>query len=144
MTIGGKSKYTDKAFEQSEIIISTYQSLINRPPDFFKEFSVVCIDECLHPNSMISMADGTFKKISDVQVGDSVITKNDKTGELQAREVDHVYKNLSAGSKLYELELENGKTLKITGNHKVRLTSGKWVRVDELSIDDDICTDSVI
>lgn len=46
MTIGGKSKYSDKAFEQSEIIISTYQSLINRPPEFFKEFSVVCIDEC--------------------------------------------------------------------------------------------------
>lgn len=46
MTIGGKSKYTDKAFADAEIIISTYQSLINRPPEFFKEFSVVCIDEC--------------------------------------------------------------------------------------------------
>jgi superfamily II DNA or RNA helicase len=46
MTIGGKSKYTDKAFADSEIVISTYQSLINRPPEFFKEFNIVCIDEC--------------------------------------------------------------------------------------------------
>ena len=45
MTIGGKSKYSDKAFADSEIVISTYQSLINRPPEFFKEFSIVCIDE---------------------------------------------------------------------------------------------------
>ena len=45
MTIGGKSKYSDKAFADSEIVISTYQSLINRSPEFFKEFSIVCIDE---------------------------------------------------------------------------------------------------
>jgi superfamily II DNA or RNA helicase len=46
MTIGGKSKYSDKAFADADIVISTYQSLINRPPEFFKEFSIVCIDEC--------------------------------------------------------------------------------------------------
>jgi intein/homing endonuclease len=43
-----------------------------------------------------------------------------------------------------ELELENGKILKITGNHKIKLTSGKWVRVDELLEDDDICTECMI
>lgn len=145
MTIGGKSKYSDKAFEQSEIIISTYQSLINRPPDFFKEFSVVCIDECLHPSSKITMADGTVKPISDVAVGDLVVTKNDSTGELQVRPVDYVYRNLSSTSdNMYEITLENGTTVKITGNHKVKLTNGRWVRVDDLQEGDDICSDCMI
>lgn len=46
MTIGGKSKFKEKDFADSEIVISTYQSLINRPPEFFHNFSIVCIDEC--------------------------------------------------------------------------------------------------
>jgi hypothetical protein len=144
MSIGGKNKFKEKDFESADIVISTYQSLINRPPEFFKNFRIVCVDECLHPDSMITMADSTVKKIADVNIGDYVVTKNDKTGELQNREVEYVYKNLSADSKLYEIELENGTVLKITGNHKVRLTSGEWVRVDELSIHDDICADCMI
>jgi intein/homing endonuclease len=89
------------------------------------------------------MADGSIQRIADVKIGDYVITQNDITGELQSREVEYVYKNLSVGNKLYEIELENGDRLKITGNHKVRLTSGQWMRVDELSIEDDICINSV-
>lgn len=143
LQIGGSNKYSDKLFESSDLVISTYQSLKNKPPEFFKQFSCLCIDECLHPDSLISMADGSIQRIADVKIGDYVITQNDITGELQSREVEYVYKNLSVGNKLYEIELENGDRLKITGNHKVRLTSGQWMRVDELSIEDDICINSV-
>ena len=45
MTIGGKNKYKDSVFAESDIVISTYQSLINRPVEFFREFSIICIDE---------------------------------------------------------------------------------------------------
>lgn len=45
MQIGGTNKYSDKAFANSELVISTYQSLKNRPPEFFKQFSCLCIDE---------------------------------------------------------------------------------------------------
>jgi intein/homing endonuclease len=37
---------------------------------------------------------------------------------------------------MYEVLLSNGSTIKITGNHKVLLTSGIWKRVDELEIGD--------
>jgi superfamily II DNA or RNA helicase len=63
MTIGGKSKYTDKAFADSEIVISTYQSLINRPPEFFKEFNIVCIDEC-HTSRGNSVRDVLVKSVN--------------------------------------------------------------------------------
>jgi intein/homing endonuclease len=91
------------------------------------------------------MADGTVKPISDVAVGDLVVTKNDSTGELQVRPVDYVYRNLSSTSdNMYEITLENGTTVKITGNHKVKLTNGRWVRVDDLQEGDDICSDCMI
>jgi superfamily II DNA or RNA helicase len=43
--IGGKDKFTQERFDDSEIVISTYQSLINLDPTIFKAFSVVQVDE---------------------------------------------------------------------------------------------------
>jgi len=45
-TIGGDHKLKQESLDQSEIVISTYQSLQNMPVEFFKQFSVVCVDEC--------------------------------------------------------------------------------------------------
>lgn len=144
LQIGGSNKYSDSIFESSDLVISTYQSLKNKGADFFQKFSVLCIDECLHPDSLISMADGTYKPIQTIKLGELVLTKNELTGKNEPREVEFIYKNLSINNQLYELELENGKILKITGNHKIKLTSGKWVRVDELLEEDDICTECMI
>lgn len=46
LEIGGKNKYSDKKFEEADLVISTYQSLAKRDGDFFKKFTVICIDEC--------------------------------------------------------------------------------------------------
>ncbi len=44
-SIGGKDKFTQERFDQAEIVISTYQSLVNLDPNLFKSFSVVQVDE---------------------------------------------------------------------------------------------------
>jgi superfamily II DNA or RNA helicase len=44
-TIGGKDKFTQERFDRAEIVISTYQSLVNLDPELFKQFSVVQVDE---------------------------------------------------------------------------------------------------
>ena len=43
--IGGPNKFNEALFEESELIISTYQSLQNLPAEIFSRFSVVCVDE---------------------------------------------------------------------------------------------------
>ena len=45
LQIGGSNKYSDKKFEEAELVISTYQSLANKSPEWFLNFSVLCIDE---------------------------------------------------------------------------------------------------
>lgn len=45
---------------------------------------------------------------------------------------------LNGFAPVYEIEFEDGNTYKFTGNHKLKLTSGEWKRVDELTEDDDI------
>lgn len=55
-TIGGKDRFTPKSFNDSEIVISTYQSLINLPPETFKVFSIVQVDE-VHKGRSASIRD---------------------------------------------------------------------------------------
>jgi len=120
------------------IYIGTFQSLINwgtpdLEPDFFKQFNLVSVDECLHPKTKITMSDNTKKDICDVKKGDFVWVFNEKTKQKEIKEVDYVYKNLSKEQEMYEIEMDNGEVIWITGNHKVLLIDNTWKRVDELT-----------
>lgn len=133
-TIGGGTgeKSLHKAFT-----ISTWQSMQNYKEDLHKLDYVIC-DECLHPETLIKTNEG-LKQIQNLKIGDEVLTINEKTKKYEYKPIKKVHKNLmiSSKEKMYELTLENGNTIKITGNHKV-LTKNGWVRTDELTLDDDI------
>jgi hypothetical protein len=131
-------KYTGLQKDTTQqIIVSTWQS-VYKNPKFLKDFTVFIADECLHPSSLITMHDGSKKKISDIKIGENVLTINEDTKLNEIKEVVEIYHNNSSGNDMYEIELENGKILKITGNHKVMLRDGTWKRVDELSGSEDL------
>lgn len=132
--IGGGSKIR----EGCDVIIGTFQSLVKQEQDFFEGIDAVFVDECLSPDSLISMSDGTFKKISEVKVDDIVLTVNEKSGHLEEKKVDFVYKNLNKDKQMYEIETECGKILKLTGNHKVKLKNCQWKKVEDLSPFDEL------
>jgi len=175
---GKKGEFDADKFAKCDMLITTYQSMLNLVPkcldnklgnlimkgikkgeeekrqtdlmnlkrklanakimDICSDFSVVCVDECLHPDMMITKSNGDIVKICDIQKGDIVKTVNDNTFDIENREVDYIHKNLSKNNQMYELELDNNETVKITGNHKVKLISGEYKRVDLLTLDDDI------
>jgi len=132
--IGGGSKLR----EGCDIIIGTFQSLVKQDQEFFEEADLVFVDECLHPDSSVRMADGSKKKISDVEIGDIVLTVNENTNEIETKEVDYIYKNLSKDQQMYEIETECGKILKVTGNHKLRLKNGLWKKAEDLILSDEL------
>ena len=134
---GLKKKQKEKV-ESCNILFGTFQSLCKRDVSFFNRFGGVILDECCHPDTEISLADGTVKKISNVNIGDKVFTFNEITKEKEIHEVEYVYKNLSPHNEIYELEKEDGTFIKLTGNHKVLTTNRGYVRVDYLNYDDDI------
>jgi intein/homing endonuclease len=39
---------------------------------------------------------------------------------------------------MYEIEMNNGDILRITGNHKVKISDGSWKKVEDLNEDDEI------
>lgn len=127
-----------KVKNESNIVVGTFQSLVKMEQEFYDQFDIVFVDECLHPDTKILMADNTEKCIKDVNIGDKVYTFNEKTQTKEINEVEYVYKNLSKSDILYEVELEDGTILKLTPNHKVLLTNGIYKRADELLDTDDI------
>jgi hypothetical protein len=131
-------KYTGHQKDtQQQIIISTWQSCYKNS-FLLKLFTVFIADECLHPDTNITMADGSKKKIKHIKKGDSVLTVNEKTGCMEKKRVIDIYHNMSSGNDLYEIEMKNGDIIKITGNHKVMLSDGSWKRVDELNGTEDL------
>lgn len=134
-TFGGGSS---KVKRDTDVIIGTFQTLRDLPIEHFKSVTVIATDECLSPDTKVTMSDNTKKCIKDVVVGDRVLTLNETTGDIEEDEVIKIHHNLSISEKMFEIELENGEIIKITGNHKVKLSTGEWRRVDELSINDEI------
>ena len=124
--------------ENPNIYIGTYQSLINYPNEFFTQFHTVAVDECLHPDTKIRMANNELKKISEIQVGEYVKTINETTKIIEDKRVEYVYKDLSKNENMYEIEFEDNKIIKITGNHKVLCSDFCWKKVEDLSENDDI------
>lgn len=100
--------------------------------------NVLIVDECLHPDTEITLFDNTTKKIKDIVIGDMVKTINEETGNIEEKPVVKLHHNLNKGTQMYEIEMDNGDILKITGNHKVKLIDGTWKKVEDLEEEDEI------
>lgn len=127
--------------EDTNICISTWQSIwkiYETEPNFMNLFDVVILDECFHEDSKVLTPSG-YVKIKDIKPGDKVINYSEEYKDFKVDEVVEVHKNLTSSfsEKMYELEFDNKKIIKVTGNHKFLTTSG-WKRADELTEKDEI------
>jgi len=119
-------------------VVSTWQSLKNNP-HIIQEFDMVNVDECLAPDTQITMNDGTTKNICEVQPGDVVLTYNETDDGFEPNVVVKQHENMmiSSTEDFFELEFDNSTIIQVTGNHKI-LTNRGYVRADSLQPDDEI------
>jgi hypothetical protein len=105
---------------------------------FFEGVVCVIVDECFHPDALVLTSCG-YMKISDIKVGDVVINYSENENIFKEDIVEYVHTNLtkSSNEKMYELEFDNSKKIKVTGNHRF-LTQRGWVRADRITEEDDI------
>lgn len=90
---------------------------------------VYVFDECLPADTIVSIADGTEKKISDVNVGDIVESVN-RDGVIEGRKVTRVIKKKSP-KKMYCHLLSDGTIIVATGNHP-HLTNSGWKQAKDI------------
>jgi len=92
------------------------------------------VDGCLDEGTLIDTPEGkrTIKDLCDSHYRGLIKSKNLDTGEIVWDEVEanSIQENIN---NWYEITLENGKTLLLTGNHRIWLPELQcWRRVDEL------------
>lgn len=75
------------------------------------------ISQCLHEDTEISMGDGSYKKIKDIEVGDNVISYNEIKRTTPNNKVTNKWNN---GVKpVYRIVLENEDYIDVTDNHPI-------------------------
>ncbi len=136
--VDARESYINGGVSLTNFYLYTLYAMYNQKLMEARGAKVLIVDECLHPDTEITMSDNNTKKIKDIKVGDLVKTINEDSGEIEIKPVVKLHNNLNKGSQMYEIEMINGDIIRITGNHKVKLLNGIWKRVDELNEDDEI------
>lgn len=92
---------------------------------------------CFLPNSLVRLKD-EIKEISNIKFGDYVYTVNENTREVEYKQVSQLHKRDYCG-QIISIELENGKTINCTPNHKLYTERG-WIEAGRL-LETDILTE---
>ena len=82
---------------------------------------------CVDAETEITMANGTTKKAKDVQIGDEVMSFNELTKTFEKTTIEATITPYR--SRIIEITLEDGTTLKITDDHPM-LSARGWICYD--------------
>jgi DNA-directed RNA polymerase beta subunit len=93
--------------------------------------------QCLHPDELVWMADGTKQKIKDVKIGDYVLSFHPETFEITSTKVinQFVRKN---DYPIYKLQTRSGKTIRATSDHKF-MTNFGWKTLEQIIMNTNNC-----
>lgn len=99
----------------------------------------VIVDECFAPGTQVLTPTG-YVSIESLQPGDKVINYSEKHQHFKEDTVVKLHENLThtQSERMYEMEMDTGDIIKVTGNHKFLTRNRGWVRADELVVDDEI------
>lgn len=90
--------------------------------------------QCIFKDEPVYMANGTVKKICEVQVGDEVITFHPETLQQSITKISHTYTN-KTDKQLYELTTISGRKIIATYDHRF-MTSDGWCRIENIHEND--------
>ncbi len=93
---------------------------------------------CFVAGTPVWMADGTTKPIEQVKVGDTVLSKNEKTGEIAAKKVLHTSVRQNIWTR--KLTFENGAVVETTDEHPLYVEGSGFAKAKEVGIGSSIVT----
>ena len=97
-----------------------------------KEGKYGAYDSCLLPDTLITMANGTYKQVKDVKSGDMVRIFNHESGQLDEAPILFNDYDEKAWYNVINLEFNNGKDVKVVSEHGFfDLTLNKYVYITE-------------
>jgi len=108
--------------------VQTYSLEIETNHNYFANDILVHNKLCFLPDQVINMGEGNYKRIDEIELGESVLVFDEENDEFKEGKVNSIMKKLH--DDCYELTLESGQTLKPTGNHPFLLKDKGWSTID--------------
>lgn len=96
--------------------------------------------ECLTGDTKIPLLNGTTKTIKELFEsnikGEYTYSWDQENYKFVPGAIERVVYN--GKRRVYKITLDNGKSFKITGNHKILMRNNRWKRADQLSVGDSL------
>jgi len=89
--------------------------------------------QCIYKDEPVYMANGTSKRICDVEVGDEVITFHPETQQQSITKVSHTYTN-QTDKQLFDIKTISGRKITATFDHRFMTYEG-WLRIEHFDIE---------
>jgi len=136
--------FISNTWEQAEPGILFWDTILkNTPSDIYKDygFQTTGVNPCLTGDTLIETSQGkiTIRELSDnfqkMKNEIYIMSYNIKTSQLEHKNLD--YASLTKiKANVIELELEDGKRIKLTPDHKVYTKNRGWVEAAKLTEND--------
>jgi len=134
--VGGKH-ITEELFKSDQIIIEPIAYIRGNT-----------IDNCMLPGTKIILSNGEsmeieelYKKFNndlDEDIKLMVKSFNFKTNTIEDKELSMIAKNPIINDDLYEIELKDGRLIKLTGNHRLHVKNKGFIEVKDIEETDEL------
>jgi hypothetical protein len=121
----------DLTFKDLEEMLSSTINGAFGPENFVQE-------KCLSPDSVVkleNLGNKTIKEVVDNKIQDRILSFNEVTNSIEYEEILNWVKNENS-SEWIEIELEDGKIITVTPNHRIYVLESGDVKAENLSIGD--------
>ena len=93
---------------------------------------------CFVKGTPVLMADGSFKPVEQIKVGDKVLSKNEKTGKVEAKAVEEAYVRQVDATII--VKLPSGETIETTTEHPFYVHGRGFIKAEQLTLATSIVT----
>lgn len=132
-----KAIFNEKTGQTIRIAVSKDPVKPLRYPELLDvSFGTKCLANCFIEGTPILIYNKEESSIENINIGDEIISYNEKTGEFEKDIVDFIYDKFYEGEVII-LELENSKIIKCTPEHPF-LTQRGWIEAKNLLETDDL------
>ena len=133
LPVGSMSK--DNIDRTLPIMAEAVKLLLDKHPD---EKGII---HCVEENTLVTLGDRSLKKISDIVVGEEILTWNESLHSFEKKIVDDVW--VTGVRECIEIELENGQKVVCTPEHRILTHNRGWVEAQDLNENDEIVSHNV-
>jgi hypothetical protein len=116
----------------------------NKPLPVITYEGTVKLHGCFSHDTPVTMADGSYKHIEDLKIGDYILSYDLETNEIVSKEVIGTA-NASSEKNWLELTFVNEfgeRIIRCTYDHKFFTNNHGWVQAIDLTSDDDFVLDA--